>query len=258
MAAHHGSQKPANVSAFPSLYHAHHQAYTEDIPFWLSLARVQGGPILELGCGTGRVLLRLAEEGYTCYGLDHDPAMLALLHESQQASSTRQITTILADMSGFQVLVSFPLIILPCNTYSTLATPLRITTLNHIYQHLAPGGIFAASVPNPGLLAVLETEDQPEMEMFFPHPETQNPVQVSCSIVRESSSVAFHWYYDHLFPDGQVERLAIAIVHQLTSMEQYLQEYHSAGFQVKTIYGDFDCTPYLPDSPNLIIIAQKI
>ena len=61
---------------FPSFYHAHHNAFRSDIPFWLDLARRQGSPILELGCGTGRVLIPLAEAGYTVYGLDIDPEML--------------------------------------------------------------------------------------------------------------------------------------------------------------------------------------
>jgi ubiquinone/menaquinone biosynthesis C-methylase UbiE len=46
---------------FPQLYHIHHNAHTEDLPFWLKLAQQQGGPVLELGCGTGRVLIPLIQ-----------------------------------------------------------------------------------------------------------------------------------------------------------------------------------------------------
>ena len=48
----------------PSVYHAHHNRHLEDLPFWLDLAAQTGDPLLELGCGTGRVLIPLAQAGY--------------------------------------------------------------------------------------------------------------------------------------------------------------------------------------------------
>ena len=59
---------------FPQLYHAHHNRSLEDLPFWLELAAQAGDPILELGCGTGRVLIPLAQAGYHTIGLDNDPS----------------------------------------------------------------------------------------------------------------------------------------------------------------------------------------
>ena len=55
------------------LYHAHHSRNLEDLPFWQELARQQGSPILELGCGSGRVLLPLARAGYNVVGLEREP-----------------------------------------------------------------------------------------------------------------------------------------------------------------------------------------
>ena len=53
--------EPVNTDdLFPLYYHAQHQNYLEDLPFWLGLAAAQGSPVLELGCGSGRVLLPLA------------------------------------------------------------------------------------------------------------------------------------------------------------------------------------------------------
>ncbi len=57
---------------FPLFYHAQHQNYLEDLPFWLGLAATQGSPILELGCGSGRVLLPLALAGHRVLGIDND------------------------------------------------------------------------------------------------------------------------------------------------------------------------------------------
>jgi glycosyltransferase involved in cell wall biosynthesis len=68
---------------YPQLYHTHHSLRARDLPFWESLAAKIGDPILELGCGTGRVLHTLAGLGYTVTGLDYDPDMLAFLGHTQ-------------------------------------------------------------------------------------------------------------------------------------------------------------------------------
>ena len=66
------------------LYDTHHQRHLEDLPFWLELARNANGPILELGCGTGRILLPLLENNLPAIGLDLDADMLAILREKSR------------------------------------------------------------------------------------------------------------------------------------------------------------------------------
>ena len=85
------AQPLPNKSAkmLPLLYHAHHNRYKEDLPFWLELAARHGDPVLELGCGSGRVLLALAQDGYQVYGLDNDPGML--FHSDSMASTARAV-----------------------------------------------------------------------------------------------------------------------------------------------------------------------
>jgi SAM-dependent methyltransferase len=244
---------------FSSLFQAHHEEYTVDLPFWLDLARTQGDPILELGCGTGRVLFQLAEIGYKCFGIDNSPGMLATLEEkSLSINLACPVNTILADMTCFSFQVIFPLIILPCNTFSTLGQSERIATLNCVHQHLSVDGVFSICIPNPATLNSLITEDQPDIEMFFPHPETKNPVQASYRIEKGTDKVIIHWYYDHLYPNGKVERQSIDVGHYLTPVEQYISEFKTAKFEVKAIYGDFDYSPISECSPNLIIVAYKI
>ena len=68
-----------------ALYHLHHLGYTEDLNFWLAEAERAGGPILELGCGTGRIMLPLLEKGTRIYGLDNDPHMLDYLKKQEPA-----------------------------------------------------------------------------------------------------------------------------------------------------------------------------
>lgn len=253
-----GQMKISKEQLIPALYHEHHRSFIEDLPFWLDLARRQGGPVLELGCGTGRILIPLAEAGFRCYGVDHSPEMLEFLHSQAPPSISQNIVTTQADFSSFKINIQFPLVILPCNTFSTLDVTSRRSVITTIKEHLLPGGIFATSIPNPCVLSALESTEQPEIEMFFPHPVTRNPVQVSCEIISNGEQVAFNWNYDHLMPDGKVERMRMSTSHFLTPASRYLEELQKSGFSIEDSFGDFDFSPFTTDSTNLIIIARKI
>lgn len=237
-------------------YHCHHRVYTEDIPFWLALAERQGSPVLELGCGTGRVLLRLAEEGYSLWGIDYDEAMLAVLKEQITRNFSHQPVLHQANMTGFQLPMQFPLILLPCNTYSTLMKEKRLATLRAVEGHLSPGGAFAASLPNPSWMAQLPSEAEPEIETIFEHPRSGNPVQVSSAWQRIGEEVVVSWHYDHLFPDGRVKRESTETHHYLTDAQEYIQEFESQGWKVKP-YGDFDFSPYDAESVYLILVGER-
>lgn len=233
------------------LYHLHHKEYTEDIPYWLSLAKQAEGSILELGCGTGRVLRPLAEAGFTITGLDLDTEMLT----HPNLANLPNTTLIQADMTNFDLREKFGLIILPCNTFSTLDTAQRQKLLACVKQHLQPGGMFATSLPNPILLDEIEDEGEPEFETDFPHPVTGDPVLVRSSWRREGTQVKIIWDYDHLLPDGQVERNPISTTHYPTTSEKLEKEFAQLRFQTQ-LYGDFDQNKFDEDSFSLVIEAR--
>jgi len=241
---------------FAQLYHAHHSRHNEDLPFWLKLASRQHGPILELGCGTGRVLISLARAGYPAYGLDHDAGMLTLLQLQACSDPAARCLIFQADMAAFHLARSFSLILLPCNTLSTLPASTRHAALTHIRQHLSPNGLFAASLPNPAILSRLPRRVDPEIEELFPHPVDGEPVQVSSTWQRSAGHFAISWHYDHLLPEGHVERFTTQVCHTLLPVEGYLDEFRQAGLRIETLYGDFDQSPYSENSPNLILLAQ--
>jgi SAM-dependent methyltransferase len=237
-------------------YHRHHEEYEEDIPLWLALAEEYGDPILELGCGTGRVLFRLAEAGHSVWGLDYDGQMLEVLRAQAGAADFPESSIHQVDMTKFQLPMTFSLIILPCNTYSTLTYEERSCTLEAVNLHLSPGGAFAASIPNPERLAQIPEEAESEVETTFTHPNSGNPVQVSSAWCREGDEVLVRWHYDHLFPDGQVLRSTAETCHYLTDMKAYLGEFLHMGWDIKT-YGDFDFRPYDCNSTYLILVGTK-
>jgi SAM-dependent methyltransferase len=242
---------------FPVLYHHHHQNFTEDLPFWQSLARWMGSPILELGCGTGRVLIPLAQNGHTVYGIDHSPAMLDFLQQRIPTELQANIHLIEANMVDFEIEAEFRLVLLPCNTYSTFDSQARAQILSRIFRHLQPGGVFAVSMPNPNLLAALQTNDEPEVETIFYHPESSHPVQVSSTWEKQDITVTMNWHYDHLLPDGKIERLTATATHYLATMEDYITEMIAAGFTIQSTYRNFETGAYKPDASYLIILAKK-
>ena len=251
---------------YPELYHAHHQLRLEDLSFWQTLADKLGGPILELGCGAGRILLPLAEAGHAVIGLDNDPAILALLESFYQPKLHPNLSIIQADMTDFHLQTRFVLIIFPCNTFSTLGSKSRRATLKAVRGHLAPSGLFVFSIPNPELLANLPTEGEPEIEETFPHPQTGYPVQVISSWQRSDGEpgdgdwgiphLTFHWRYDHLHPDGTIKRITAFTRHTLDPVDAYLHDLRAAGLRPTARYGDYEFSTYSPLSTYLILLAE--
>lgn len=229
---------------FAQLYHLHHSRHAEDLPFWTALALEAGGPVLELGCGTGRVLLPLAQAGSTMIGVDLDREMLQVLRSHASGLLGKQAHVVQADFTRLCLAIRFPLILLPCNTYSTLDGEQRRGTLQAARRMLAPGGKFVLSMPNPAILNRLPRRSSPEVEEVFPHPEDGEPVQVSSSWERGRNDFTLRWDYDHLLPDGQVERRSGTARHHLVPREVYLEEFAAAGFTVQAEYGGFRGEPF--------------
>ncbi len=154
----------------PLIYHTHQSLHSEDLPFWLELARKQSGPVLELGCGSGRVASCLSAAGFQVVGLDHNFEMLAFLRRNTSIELNERIKIIQADFTRFHLAARFDLIIMPCNTYSTLSQPHRLEVLSQIRRHLLPTGIFAVQITNPSLLIGLPKNGETEIEDVFTLP----------------------------------------------------------------------------------------
>lgn len=235
----------------PALYHSHHTTYFEDLPYWITLADKTRAPILELGCGTGRVLSGLRQEGFKIFGLDLDKSMLDYLKQQDDDAPV-----FLSDLTSFHLGIKFGLILLTCNTYSTLTADQRERALKTISAHLRAGSIFAASLPSPEDLVAMGDSDEEGPEETFIHPETGNPVQVSSSWQTREKVVTISWHYDHLHPNGKTTRTTHSTTHQLDPTEKYLEELRANGFEVDT-FGDFSQASFTSDSSTLILEARK-
>jgi SAM-dependent methyltransferase len=241
----------------PSLFHLHHIERDEDVSFWLQLAIEVDGPVLELGCGTGRLLLPLLKSGINLCGLDRNYEMLSYLNSQLPNQFLGQVKTFQADLGYFHLDREFSLIFLACNTLSTLQEKTRKSGFSRIYEHLNDKGVFAVSVPNPVHLASLPVLGEPEIEATFSHPSSGNPIQVSSEWRRFERYIDFSWHYDHLLPDGLIERQTVQSRHNMISLGEYKGELREAHLDLINLYGDYDKAIYQDDSPYLIMITRK-
>lgn len=120
--------------------------YTADLALWEELAGAADGPVLELGCGTGRVALHLARRGHDIVGIDTDAALVAELNaraEAERVSARAEH----ADATGFDLGRSFALALAPMQLIQLVGgAPERRVALATVAAHLAPGAAFAAAL----------------------------------------------------------------------------------------------------------------
>jgi SAM-dependent methyltransferase len=160
-------------------------SYDADLPLWQALADEAGGPILDLGCGTGRVALHLARRGHSVVGLDVDPQLIAKLAAGIDGLP---VETVLADARAFELETDIALALAPMQLVQLLPSHAdRLEFLGTVAAHLLPGGRVA--------LAIVE-ELPPADGDYRPLPD-----------VREIGD----WIYSSLPLDAAVEGEEIAI-----------------------------------------------
>ncbi|MGI8594828.1 MAG: class I SAM-dependent methyltransferase [Solirubrobacteraceae bacterium] len=173
-------------------------AYRADLTLWLSLARAEGGPVLDLGAGTGRVALALAAAGVQVVALDRDPLLLEVLSERAEGLP---LSTVTADARDFSLEERFPLVLAPMQTVQLLGGEMgRGAFLRCAARHLAPGGLLAAAIAD-------------ELEAFSPHAALPEPdvlerdgwtwISQPTAVRIEGGRVLIERMRERIAPDGQ-------------------------------------------------------
>jgi SAM-dependent methyltransferase len=135
--------------------------YTADLALWRELAAAEGGRVLDVGAGTGRVALDLARAGHDVTALDREPALLEALSARARAAGL-DVATVAADARGFSLGRRFGLIAVPMQTIQLL--PERAGFLAAARRHLAPGGLLAVAITGP-------LEDFGDLDHELPAPD---------------------------------------------------------------------------------------
>jgi SAM-dependent methyltransferase len=119
-------------------------AYEEDLPLWRELAVESGGPVLDVGAGTGRVTLELAAAGIAVVALDADASLLDAL---ERRAARLPVETVVADARDFALPRRFPLVLVPMQTLQLLGGRAgREAFLRCALDHLEPGGLLAMAL----------------------------------------------------------------------------------------------------------------
>lgn len=239
----------------PYILHTHQSLFKDDLQFWLELAKRYPGPVLELGCGSGRVSSAFAQHGFHLIGIDRDFNLLTFLRRINSATLNNQIFLIQADFTHFNLAARFGLIIIPCNTFSSLTRTGRLDTLKMVRRHLLPTGVFAVQMTNPLLLASLPVSGEPEVEEVFNHPVSGEAVQVSSSWQRTAGQMTVSWFYDLLSDDGAVSRSSFSITHYLEDLSSIRAEFQQEHLIIQSELGDYKFSPFQQENPDWIILA---
>lgn len=218
-----------------------------DVEFFVGQAREVGGPVLELGAGTGRVTWPLAEAGFEVAGLELSQAMLARA-EAKRATvpeAARKLARfVLGDMGDFQLDQTFALVIVPYRSFQVLTTPQdQRRCLECIHRHLRPGGRLIVDLFDPQLDRCVPDAPFPSQEQTVRHPTSGNTVKVE--VVRHTNDplrqvLTELWRFTEVNEVGDVLRQEEEV---LTLRWTYRQEmrylFELVGFEVEAEYSDF-------------------
>ncbi len=225
---------------------------------WLELARSSGGPVLELGCGPGRILFHLAKAGFEVVGLDHDGAMLSRARLQLTPALERKVSLQHADLRNFSSGRKFALAILACNTFAMLSDEDARLALGAVRRHLEPNGRLALDLPNPPGAVETRASEASEPLSVYTDSETGHPIQVYADQRLDSDrrKLEVTWIYDELFPDGQVHRLEFPVTYYLRSKESMCRLVKGSHFSHLCFYGDYNFAPLEPDSERMLLVAR--
>jgi SAM-dependent methyltransferase len=237
-----------------------------DVGFFVDAAKSAGGPVLEVGCGTGRVLIPTVRAGVEVVGLDLSLEMLAVCRERLQLEPEpvqRRARLVQADMRGFDLEQRFALATVPFRPFQHLLTVEdQLSCLAGIRAHLLDGGRLILDLFNPSLdmLANLRIGEEGGEEPEFTTPDGRRVVRRHRAVAedrfRQVNDFELIYYVSH--PDGRQERLIQAFPMRYLFRFEAEHLLARAGFEVEHLYADFDRRPYGSAYPGeLLFVARK-
>ncbi len=216
----------------------------QDVAFFVDAAKESGGPVLEVGCGTGRVLIPIARAGVDIVGLDLSPHMLAVCRERLALENTdvqSRVQLVQTDMRNFDLERRFRLITVPFRPFQHLITvDEQRSCLESIRRHLADGGRLILDLFNPNLDALANRQLGEELaeEPEFVTPDGRRVVRrtkiVAHDRFNQFMQIELVHYVTH--PDGREERLVHAFSMRYLFRFEVEHLLVRCGFEIEHIY----------------------
>ncbi len=235
----------------------------EDIEFVKELAVKSGGPVLELACGTGRLMFPVAEEGIEIVGLDNSRRMLDigkvnLTRFSKEAQEN--CTFDYGDMSDFILNRKFPFVFIPFNSFLLLTDKKsQENCLRCVYEHMSDDGFGMVDIFSPNFSLCAKPVSDIRFLRHFAVPSQEKVVIQWEYVERDMANqvLEIDFLYEIYDKKGNVDQktthLSMALIFRYEM--QYMLE--KTGFEVIEFYGNYDKSPFSMESPQLIYTFRK-
>jgi len=240
-------------------YDLEHARFDEDVNLYINFAELCNGPLLELACGSGRLLVPLACEGYELTGVDNSRSMLNLAqHALEEAGVAEQCTLLQENMSAVQLGQKFRMAFIALGSFGHVCTRQeQRQTLAVVHNHLTVGSRFILDISNADVRYMEQLSGQVLHQGTW---KREDGALLSHFVSPASSPTKHlleltHFYEEHL--QGEAVKRTVATTHlylfEKNEVELLLEE---AGFEIKDVFGDYEFNPFEHESPRMIFIAQ--
>lgn len=246
---------------FARFYDGDYRDYEDDLPLLTDLAATYGDPILELGCGTGRVLLALGMAGYSIHGVDLSQALLSVAQAKIEAASLKhKICLYRGDIRDFDLsqkdyafAFATSNTLMHCRSQSE-----QIMCLKTAYRHMRSDGILLIDLFNPDVVALSAISGLCELADMW-HDDQENQVIKwsirSVDIGRQQQETTF--IYEEIDAAGRSTRTTCSFSLRFIWPSEAKLMLEQAGFELLKIWGSFEGGAYDDQSERLILLAQK-
>jgi len=224
--------------------------------FYRELAAQVGGPILELACGTGRLTVPLAGDRHNVVGVDASRPMLQTARRKAADVDEVDISFVEADMRAFDLVRSFPLIIVSCNSLGHLISNAElIACFGCIRRHLDPGGLLAFDIVNPDVRSLARSQAEYIRLDVGPNPSSGIAIEEIAAYDPVQQVRIASWRVRE--PGLEVREVAPLRLRQIFPQEVPLL-LEAAGLELAARFGDFAKNPLTGASLNQICLARSI
>jgi SAM-dependent methyltransferase len=249
----------SQIARFYDLTHAHLTADREKV---LALAKERSGPVLELGCGTGRLLAPLARAGFAVTGVDNAPAMLARARTKLEALSPdvqARVTVQKGDITELALDGRFALALLLNNTAMHFPPAQLTQVLRRARAHLTPEGRLFIDVANPFSVGATPNDQFLTLENSLIDPESGERLlqMASNRLDEEGQRLHITWIYDASPAEGgPVQRLVAEADYHYLYPHQWQMIFDETGLETVEMAGDYEGAPFNEEASRLLFLLR--
>jgi len=242
----------------PFHYDLEYADYDDDVPWYVDLARRAGGPVLELGCGTGRLTLPMAQAGATVHGVDASADMLTGLEAKLRGQPDAVRWRVRHERRDFRTIegpARYPLVLLPFNTIHHCRDTADVKDVfGAIRRVLLPGGTFAMDcyLPWPELYA--RDPDQRYGERTWIDSRSGVPIDSWEQSSWDPVAQIHHVTYVYVPRGGQPHEVHLNL--RMFYPQELRAAIAEAGWTIRHEAGDFRGKPLAPDATKLVLLLS--